>query len=423
MKTTFLAFFSLLSLAIGAQCDQTKRPVIFIHGFLASGDTWSNAVHFFKSAGYCNEQLYVFDWNSVSGTAKANEENLIQLIDQVRNKTGAQQVDLVGHSAGGGLGRNILRDSMQAKKIGRYIHVGSRKWTTSYAWFPNEMCMNIFSTGDRVAGSGAGPIEDAANVALTEEDHYQVATSDRALYAMMNFLHPLNNTIPATTKKEGQAAIAGRAVLLGDNMPMRAATISIHLIDKKTGARKRNTGTIQLKTSDSGHWGPAIVRTGQPYEIELVPADTTKKKISYFFSAFKQDDPLVYLRGFPEGSRMSTLLGKLPAKEDQSALVIYSAAAALIGGRDSVTVNDFSVCSAELTPASRTVITSFVFDDGDGISSGRALKQYASAPFIGGVDRLLAAGKRKVHRIYFNGQTLCIPGVPSSDRILLAVLK
>ena len=120
---------------------------------------------------------------------------------------------------------------------------------------------------------------------------------------------------------------------------------------------------------------------------------------------------------------MSALLGKLPAKEDQSALVIYSAAAALIGGRDSVTVNDFAVCSAELTPASRTVITSFVFDDGDGISSGRALKQYASAPFIGGVDRLLVAGKRKVHRIYFNGQTLRIPGVPSSDRILLAVLK
>ena len=423
MKTTFLVLFSIWSLAAGAQCDPTKRPVIFVHGFLASGDTWANAVHYFKTAGYCNEQLYAFDWNSVSGSGKANEENLVQLIDKVRNKTGAQQVDLVGHSAGGGLGRNILRDSVQAKKVGRYIHIGSRKWTTSFAWFPNEKCMNIFSAGDRVAGNGAGPIEGATNIALTEEDHYQVATSNSALSAMLNFLQPENKTIPFAAQHTDHATIAGRAVLLGDNMPMNAATITIYLLDKKTGARKRTVEAVQLKTSDSGQWGPAIVRTGHPYEIELVPADTSKKKISYFFSSFNYDDPLVYLRGFPEGSRMSALLGKIPEKEDQSVLVIYSATAALIGGRDSVTVNDFAVCSPTLTPASRTVITSFVFDDGDGISSGKALKQYASAPFIGGVDRMLVAGKRKVHHIYFNGKTLRLPAAPSSERILLAVLK
>jgi hypothetical protein len=160
-----------------------------------------------------------------------------------------------------------------------------------------------------------------------------------------------------------------------------------------------------------------------PYEIELVPSDTSKKKISYFFGAFLHDDPLVYLRGFPEGSRMSALLGKIPQEQDQSALVIYSAAGAMIGGRDSVTVNGVDICSPKLTPASRTVITSFIFDDGDGVSSGQVLRQYASAPFIGGVDQLLPAGKGQVHRIYYNGQILHIPGVPSSDRILLAVLK
>ncbi len=423
MKKIVLCLLWLPSLVSNAQCDPALRPVIFVHGFLASGDTWSNAAYYFKQAGYCNEQLHVFDWNSVSGNGKSNEQALVQLIDRVLITTGAQQVDLVGHSAGGGLVRGLLKDSAQAQKVGRYIHIGSRKWTTSYAWFPNEKCMNIFSSGDRVAGNGAGVVDGAVNVALTEEDHYQVATSKRALNAMYDFLSSDKKKTIVNKTAEATISIAGKAVLLGDNAPIKEASITIYAIDKKTGLRKKNVASVQLKTKSTGQWGPANLSRGVPYEIELAPSDTSKKKISYYFSSFLHDDPLVYLRGIPEGSRMSALLGKIPQEQDQSALVIYSAAGAMIGGRDSVTVNGVDICSPKLTPASRTVITSFIFDDGDGVSSGQVLKQYASAPFIGGVDLLLPAGKHQVHRVYYNGQILHIPGVPSSDRILLAVLK
>lgn len=418
-----LALLLLSSLRINAQCDPAIRPVIFVHGFLASGDTWSNAVHFFRQGGYCSEQLHAFDWNSLGGGGKTNELALVQLIDKVLSQTGAAQVDLIGHSAGGGLVRSLLKDSTLAQKVGRYVHIGSRKWTAAYPWFSNEKCMNIFSSGDRVAGNGAGPVEGATNISLTKEDHYQVATSTSALTAMLSFLHPASSAKQPSTTNKANVSIAGRAVLLGDNAPMKEATITIYAIDKKTGDRKKSPAALLSKTSASGHWGPISVRSGIPYEIELAPMDTSKKKISYFFSSFTYDDPLVYLRGIPEGSRMSALLGKIPQAPDQSVLVIYSAAAAMIGGRDSVTVNGLPVCSFELTPASRTVITSFVFDDGDGVSSDKVLKQYASAPFIGGVDRLLPARKGQVHEIYFNGQHLRIPAVPSLDRILLAVLK
>jgi pimeloyl-ACP methyl ester carboxylesterase len=423
MKKIALALLLLPPLFSKAQCDTTLRPLIFVHGFLASGDTWSNAFRFFRAAGYCSDQLYAYDWNSVGGNGKNNEQELVALIDKVLASTGNRQIDLVGHSAGGGLVRGLLKDSTQAKKVGRYIHIGSRKWTTAYPWFGNERCMNIFSSGDRVAGNGAGPIEGAANVALTQEDHYQVATSDKALAAMLDFLN--TGTYKEAAKKTSRPTIeiAGKAVLLGDNAPMKEAIITIYRIDKKTGDRKKNQQALQLKISMTGTWGPAVLRRGEPYEIELVPAKPATKKISYFFRGFEDDDPLVYLRGFPEGNRMSALLGKIPEQRDQSVLVLYSATGAMIGARDSVTVNDVAVCSSELTPASRTVITSFIFDDGDGISSGKVLKQYASAPFIGGVDQFLPAGKRQVLRIYFNGQRLHIPAVPSSDRILLAVLK
>ena len=173
----------------------------------------------------------------------------------------------------------------------------------------------------------------------------------------------------------------------------------------------------------AGDWGPVTVKPGTPYEIELVPPDSNKRKISYFFSSFTHSDPLVYLRGIPEGTRMMAMLGTLPEKDDQSLLVLYAATGAMIGGRDSVTINGTPVCSPTLMPAAKTVISSFIYDDGDQISSAQPLKQFNSLPFIGGVDLLLPAGKNKLIEIYWNGKTLKIPASPSKERILLAVFR
>ena len=49
------------------ECDDSLRPIVFAHGFLASGDTFANHVARFRNNGYCAEQLHVFDWNTLAG--------------------------------------------------------------------------------------------------------------------------------------------------------------------------------------------------------------------------------------------------------------------------------------------------------------------------------------------------------------------
>ncbi|MBK8141123.1 MAG: hypothetical protein IPK57_08925 [Chitinophagaceae bacterium] len=66
----------------------------------------------------------------------------------------------------------------------------------------------------------------------------------------------------------------------------------------------------------------------------------------------------MYLRGFPQGNMIGMMLGSLPAKDDQSAIVVYSANKAMIAGRDNVTVNGTPISSLVLTPASKTIISS-----------------------------------------------------------------
>lgn len=422
MKIFFSALCWLLLLQPAyAQCDPALRPVVFVHGFLASGDTWSEPVRRFREAGYCRERLFVFDWNTVGGNGKKNDSLLAAFIDHVLLQTGASQIDLVGHSAGGGLARGYLIDTGDARKVAHYVHIGSRKWFTPYAWFPNDRCLNIYSAGDKVAGSSAGAVEGAVNLDLKDQDHYQVATSRESFEAMYRFFQ---GGLPAEKKFSlEQLSLSGRAVLLGDNWPLKAARISLYALDRKTGQRKGKKAIAVMEAGEQGSWGPVAIQPATPYELELVPADSADRIISYYFPPFRQGDDLVYLRGFPKGNMVAGMLGKLPSKEDQAALVIYSSTRAMVGGRDSVTVNGLPLCSPLLTPASRTVISSFLFDDGDGQTSGAALKQYANAPFIGGADMLLPAGKKKVIRLYYNGQTLVLPARPSKERILLAVFR
>ncbi|MFN5135810.1 MAG: esterase/lipase family protein, partial [Chitinophagaceae bacterium] len=73
MRISFLLFFILCCIKPFAQsnnndkeCDASKRPIVFVHGFLGSGDNWATQMQRFSSNGYCNQRMFVFDWNSIA---------------------------------------------------------------------------------------------------------------------------------------------------------------------------------------------------------------------------------------------------------------------------------------------------------------------------------------------------------------------
>ena len=404
------------------QCDVTKRPVVFIHGFLASGDTYARQIQRFINAGYCADRLFVFDWNSVAGNGKKTDSLLGAFIDNVISHTGSAQIDLVGHSAGGGLGRGYLIDSTGAAKVAHYVHLGSRRWFYEFTWFKNDKCLNIYSREDKVIGTAAGDVEGATNLDLKDKDHYEVATSEETFEAMYKFLN--QDRWPAKTKTNATAIqISGRAVMLGDNEPVRNGLINVYQVHPKSGKRLSPTPAAILSVNTKGYWGAFAASKKTYYEFELTTDDKKQRTISYFFEPFTQSNRYVYLRGFPQGNMIGMMLGSLPSQDDQSLIVLYSSNKAMIAGRDSVTVNGIPVSSSILTPATKTIISSFIFDDGDRISSGKAIKQFGAAPFLGGVDISLQVNDKKGNIIYYNGRKLVLPAASSKERILLAVFN
>ena len=117
----------------------------------------------------------------------------------------------------------------------------------------------------------------------------------------------------------------------------------------------------------------------------------------------------------------AAMLGNIPNDDKQTALVIFTANNAVIAGRDSLAID--SIPLPKFMPASKTSIACFLFDDGDELTSGKALKSLSSAPFLTGVDVFVKAEENKTMCIYYNGRSIVLPKRKSKNGIMIVVFN
>jgi hypothetical protein len=116
------------------------RPVVMVHGFISYPETW---VSYLGSDGYLASigvQGFAVGDGQVPGrlntgemlsptkrtnTIGQNAEILGQYIDAVKQKTGAEMVDLVVHSMGGMISRYYIDRVMQNRDVAQLIMLGS----------------------------------------------------------------------------------------------------------------------------------------------------------------------------------------------------------------------------------------------------------------------------------------------------------
>ncbi len=99
----------------------SKQPVIFVHG---NGDRcldgliggWEDSVEYFESRGYRSSELYCTTYGSGSALTAAfnyhSKEYLTRirsLVEAVKDYTGADKVDIIGHSMGVTLARKAIK--------------------------------------------------------------------------------------------------------------------------------------------------------------------------------------------------------------------------------------------------------------------------------------------------------------------------
>lgn len=415
-----LLLFSKLCMA-QPSCDESKLPIIFVHGFLASGDTWATQIQRFSSNGYCDERMFVFDWNSV-GIKQKPDSLLDMFISKVLVRTGAAKINLVAHSAGGGLCYGYLKDSARSARVAHYIHVGSGKIKQPAGYNGDVPTLNIYSADDMIVKGGAD-VPGATNLKETGMDHLQVASSEESFAAMYRFFN--DNREPAMvtimTDKSPNRLIGGRAVILGENSPLVNDSILVYSFNPKTGRRTGREPFKRMVTDSSGYWPAFEVGKKSYLEFEVHPRQA--RVISYFIEPSPRNNAHLYLRCLPSSGMLGSMLRSMPEDDRQTVIVIFSANNAIVSGRDELSIDGIPLSTDTLTPANKTIIASFLYDDGDGISSGKAKKSFGPGIFLNAVDVMIKADNRSTTEIIYNGRSIRLPCRPSKEVIQVAVFN
>lgn len=411
--------------------------MVFVHGFAGSADQFETQAMRFASNGYPADYIsgYEYDTTSVSGNPSDGFvvppeviSGLDAHIDAVREQTGADKVDLLGHSMGTAVSHAYLADPARAAKIAHYVNLDGMQSAAPPGGIPT-----LAIWADSV---GAGrEIGGAINITLADTTHVQAATCVESFSAIYKFFH--NNEAPLTTdiapehilpRRPHFIELSGRVVTFLTNAVPADLKLDAYEVDQKTGGRIRSTPDYSTVINAGGNFTFARALAGRSYEFYITsPSNETFGH--YYYEPFVRSDRLIRLK-YIAPSIVGSLMDQSAA---QSNLIIirnkeFLGVNALYPNEDSLKVNDTELCAGILTANGilGTPIALFVFDKGsdraNDLSGPIQSGLVASIPFIFGLDFYLqAAPPERPISIVLKGrsakktQVVNVPNWPSTQ--------
>jgi pimeloyl-ACP methyl ester carboxylesterase len=403
-------------------CNALRPPVVMAHGFLAAGDTWAPLAQRLASNGDCPSRLFAFDWNPFDRDAAVSA--LDAFITDVLAESGASQVQLVGHSAGGVLGYTFLADPARAARVSHYVHVGSAPEPLDGVppgpAGPPEApvpTLNLWSTGDTVL-PGAD-MAGCTNVRLDGQDHYEVATSEASFSAIHAHLR---GGPPQTVARgaspytlPGPRYVRGKALRLGDNAPAAGWQLTVHAVDPDSGAAL-GEAVATATVADDGGFGPFQLASDTPHVFHLTGPGPDDRAVRYYREPFAADDAFVYLRVLPAAdSFLGLLFGSVPFSANSPLLIAFSSSRAVIAGRDSLVVDGEELAVPAFAAADKTSIAWFLYDDEDDGQPGASVGSFSALPsFLAAIDRVYPVASPGPLTLALNGRTVNVPRWPAA---------
>jgi hypothetical protein len=360
---------------------------VFVHGFSGSGGQYETAARRFASNGYPPSSVDVLEYDSTFATITMNGvfAALDTRIAGLLARTGADRVDLVGHSLGTAVSQGYLRSSAaRAAKVAHYVNLDGATATSQPGGVPT---LAIWGEGDPKR-----TITGATNVSFPNQSHTQTVTSPEsfaAQYAFFTGHRP--RTTAVVPQPPGRVLLSGRAVLFPSNAGVTNATLSVYRVNARSGARIGRHPVAEFPLSGDGSFGPLRASGSASYEFAISRPGAPVHHL--YFAPFRRTDRLVRLLTSEPGSGLDALTTTGP---NHTSLVV-SRNQEWWGDQgaagDLLSIDGTNVLNAATAPRSKRVIGVFAFDaKADKNSDLRApLAAFFGIPFITGVDLYVPA--------------------------------
>ena len=355
------------------------QPVVFVHGQSGSAQQFETQAMRFTGNGYPQELLFAFEYDTSSFVNALDD--LDMFIDDVLAKTGASQVNAVGHSRGTTVWTGYLDDPVfdGAAKVARYVNIDGRAPEELPGGVPTIGIWGEWNTADsgynRRGNTNAqiGP-NPADNFYFGGKSHTEVATSAEAFALMYEFF---TGDAPATTdvvpEPPGQVTVKGRAVIFPENIGFDGGTVKVWRVDPATGHRISKQPHAVFTIDASGDFGTVKLNGRKHYEFALTRPATALvpfETVHHFYpEPFSRSDHFLRLQSSQPGESLEAFI---PGSSTSTNLVI-SRQREFWGDQgdnsDRLLVDGLDIVIPNTSPRVGVNLAVFAYDDGlDGIT-------------------------------------------------------
>jgi pimeloyl-ACP methyl ester carboxylesterase len=361
------------------------RPVIFVHGGSGSGAQFDTQAQRLMSNGYPADRIAVHEYDSTFGTNTMEEvwAGLDELIAELLRETGADGVDLLGHSLGTTVSQGYLTSSPErAASVAHYVNIDGR---TAPSPPGGVDTLAVWGEGDQTR-----QIVGAQNYYAPDQSHVQVATSAETFAQIYRFFTGHRPKTTDVVAQRGRIRLSGEANVFPQNQGAEGFTLQIFEIDRR-GRREHRRPHATFAIGADGAWGPFKARAGERYEFALTRTDGSVHHL--YFQPFLRSDHLVRLLT----SRPGEGLDLLREPSDTSAgfgVIRYKEMWGDQGANnDTLEIDGVNILNPATAPRTKRVNAMFVGDDNlDGVTDLSApVQPWFSLPFISAVDLVVPA--------------------------------
>ncbi|HEX6682732.1 MAG TPA: alpha/beta fold hydrolase [Candidatus Limnocylindrales bacterium] len=336
--------------AAPAHADAAQRPVVFVHGSAGSALQFQTQAKRLASNGYPASRIEAHDYDSTFATESIEQiyARLDARIARLLAETGADKVDLLGHSLGTFMAQGYLATPGRAATVAHYVNLDGRTATEPPGGVPTLAVWGEGSTARTIVG--------ATNVYFSDQAHTQVVTSPETFVEIYKFFR---GKAPATTRvlpqPPGHLSLSGRAVLFPTNVGVAGARLEVYRLNPFTGARRALVHSETLAAD--GSFGPLRALGFARYEFAVVREGAATHHF-YFQPSVRTDNLIRLLTGVPGQG-----LDALTEKSDHHTNLVISRNKEWWGDQgDVLYVNGENILNAANSPRTKRVIGIFAYD-------------------------------------------------------------
>ena len=341
------------------------RPMIFVHGFTGSAQQYEWQAMRFSSNGYPKEYLNAFEYDSPNYATTAPQvlAALDARIDAILKETGADKVELLGHSLGTFVSTSYLNSSAaRASKVAHYVALDGGSGSS----LPGTAVGVPVPTLAIYGGFGLNPngsITGATNVVVPKAPHNETCTSPVSFAYMYKFFTGHEPESTDVLPDHGRHInLAGRAVLYPQNVGVAGATVEIYELYGETGARKHKKPVAIYQIDDTGNFGPFKAEADEHYELNIARPGGNHH---FYIEPRIRSDYFIRLNTSPIGQGLGVLMTRNP---DQTNLIITKNREWLgdqsDGFNDVLAINGINIVNAINAPRPHMLVAYFVYDLG-----------------------------------------------------------